>query len=163
MLESIENLWMPDTIELSRLIEFLGSISMADISSTNLTLKCQSAERLFVIIAKSITPSFVPWGILSACSLSVRNAAIQLMSAGSTSSFRNSVIKMLWSIRSKPFEKSAKKTRLLDEHNLLPRKWLVTWIEEHLLSSGLYAQTVAGRFFHVIVAVVYCAWISPWL
>ena len=52
---------------------------------------------------------------------------------------------------------------LLDEHNLLPRKWLVTWIEEHLLSSGLYTQTVAGRFFHVIVTVVYCAWISPWL
>ena len=27
---------------------------------TNLTLKCQSAERFFVIIVKSITPSLVP-------------------------------------------------------------------------------------------------------
>ena len=33
MLWSIENLWVSDTIELSTLIEFLGSISMADVSS----------------------------------------------------------------------------------------------------------------------------------
>ena len=177
MLWSIENLWMSDTIQLSRLIEFLGSISMADVSSTNLTPKCQSAKRLFVIIVKSITPSLVPWGtpplrslqsdstapILTACFLSVRNAAIQLMSARSTSSFRNSVIKMLWSIRSKPSRGQRGRPGLLDQHNLLPRKWLVTCIEEHLLSSGLYAQTVAGRFFHAIVAVVYCRWIPPWL
>ena len=126
MLWSIENLRMSDSIELNRLIEFLSSIYMADVSSTNLTLKCQSAKRLSVIIVKSITPSLVPSGIpllrkfqsdsvapiLTACCLSVRKAAIQLMSAGSTSSFRNSVIKMLWSIRSKSFKKkSAKKTR----------------------------------------------------
>ena len=108
MLWSIENLWMSDTIELSRLIEFLGSISMADVSSRNLTLRGQSAKRLFVIIMKSITPSLTPWGrpplrnfqsdsvapVLTACCLSVRNAAIQLMSMGSTSSFHSSVIKM---------------------------------------------------------------------
>ena len=171
---------MSDTIELSKLIELLGSISMADVSSTNLTLKCQSAKRLFVVIVKSITPRLVLWGtpplrnfqsdsvapILTACCMSARNAAIQLMSAGSTSSFRNSVIKMLWSIRSKPFAFPPRQRRrpgLLDQHNLLPRKWLETWIEEHLLSSSLYAQTVPGRFFHVIVAVVYCMWIPPWL
>ena len=160
---------MSDTIELSKLIELLGSISMADVSSTNLTLKCQSAKRLFVVIVKSITPRLVLWGtpplrnfqsdsvtpILTACCMSARNAAIQLMSAGSTSSFRNSVIKSVRSQRRRP--------GLLDQHNLLPRKWLETWIEEHLLSSGLYAQTVPGRFFHVIVAVVYCMWIPPWL
>ena len=28
--------------------------------TTNVTLKCQAAKRLFVIIVKSITPSFVP-------------------------------------------------------------------------------------------------------
>ena len=127
---------------------------------------------------KSITHSLVPWGtppmrdfqydnvapFLTACCLSVRKAAIQPMSAGWTSSFCNSVVKILWLIRSKPFEKSAKKTQaLLDQHSLLPRKWLVTWIEEHLLSSGLYAQTFAGRFFHVTVAVAYCTWIPPWL
>ena len=108
MLWSIENLWMSDTIELSRLIEFLGSISMADVSSRNSTLRGQSAKRLFVIIMKSITPSLTPWGrpplrnfqsdsvaaVLTACCLSVRNAAIQLMSMGSTSSFHSSVIKM---------------------------------------------------------------------
>ena len=108
MLWSIENLWMSDTIELSRLIEFLGSISMADLSSRNSTLSGQSAKRLFVIIMKSITPSLIPWGtpplrnfqsdsvalVLTACCLSVRNAAIQMMSMGSTASFHNSVIKM---------------------------------------------------------------------
>ena len=108
MLWSIENLWMSDTIELSRLIEFLGSISMADVSSRNSTLRGQSAKRLFVIIMKSIIPSLTPWGrpplrnfqsdsvapVLTACCLSVRNAAIQLMSTGSTSSFHSSVIKM---------------------------------------------------------------------
>ena len=50
---------MSDTVELSRLIEFLGSISMTDVSSTNLTLGCQSAKGLFVISVKSITPSLV--------------------------------------------------------------------------------------------------------
>ena len=44
---------MSDTIELSKLIELLGSISMADVSSTNLTLKCQSAKRLFVVILQT--------------------------------------------------------------------------------------------------------------
>ena len=44
---------MSETAELSRLIEFLGSISMADVSFTNLTLGCQSAKRLFVIIVKA--------------------------------------------------------------------------------------------------------------
>ena len=51
---------MSDAVELSRLIEFLGSISIADLTLSNLTLRCQSAKRLFVIIVKSITPSLVP-------------------------------------------------------------------------------------------------------
>ena len=85
MFWSIEKLWMSDTVELSRLIEFLGSNSMTDVSSTNLTLGCQSAKGLFVISVKSITPSLVSWGtlplrnfqsdnadpILTACCLSV--------------------------------------------------------------------------------------------
>ena len=50
---------MSDTVELSRLIEFLGSVSMTDVSSTNLTLRGQSAKGLFVISVKSITPSLV--------------------------------------------------------------------------------------------------------
>ena len=53
MLWFTEKLWMSETAELSRLIEFLGSISMADVSFTNLTLGRQSAKRLFVIIVKA--------------------------------------------------------------------------------------------------------------
>ena len=47
----------------SRLMEFLGNISTADVSSTNLVRKCQSTNRLFVITAKRTTPNLVPWGI----------------------------------------------------------------------------------------------------
>ncbi len=46
-----------------RLMEFLGSISKAEVSSTNLILNGQSAISPFVITANRMTPNFVPCGI----------------------------------------------------------------------------------------------------
>ncbi len=72
-----------------------------------------------------MTPNFVPCGIppltvldsdvvsptFTACCRLVKNAAIHQMSTGETLNFSNSRSKMLWSIKSKPLEKSAKKIR----------------------------------------------------
>jgi hypothetical protein len=44
-------------------MEYLSKISKAEVSSTNLILKDQSAISPFVITANKITPSFVPCGI----------------------------------------------------------------------------------------------------
>ncbi len=44
-------------------MEFLGSISKAEVSSTNLILNGQSAISPFVITANRMTPNFVPCGI----------------------------------------------------------------------------------------------------
>ena len=44
-------------------MEFLGSISKAEVSSTNLILNGQSAISPFVITANRVTPNFVPCGI----------------------------------------------------------------------------------------------------
>ena len=177
MLWSIENLWMSDTNKLSRLIEFQGSISMADVSSTNLTLKCQSAKRLFVIIVKSITPSLVPWGtpLSRNSNLIVLHLFLQpaVCLLGTPQSnwwardqplvFATQSLRCYGQLDQSLSRSQRRRPRLLDQHNLLPRKWLVTWIEGHLLSSGLYTQPVAGRFFHLIVAVVYCTRTPPWI
>ena len=47
----------------SKLIEFLGIISKADVSSTNLMRKFQPSNRSLVIMLKRITPNLVPCGI----------------------------------------------------------------------------------------------------
>ena len=115
---SIENLWISLTATFSKLIPFLGRISNAVVSSTNLILKCQSRKRLLVITANKITPSFVPCGIpllgdfqsdrefpiLTACDLPVRKALIQLIKTVLISKDINSLRRIEWSIRSKPFE-----------------------------------------------------------
>ena len=89
-------------------MEFLGSTSTADVSSTNFIVrKCQSTNRLFVITAKRTTPTLVPWGIpplkvfpldkvpptLTACLRSTKKIQPRMIS--DTSRFFNSVIKML--------------------------------------------------------------------
>ena len=91
-------------------MEFLGNISTADVSFTNLVRKCQSTNRLFVITAKWTTPNLVPWGIpplkvfhldkvpptLTACLRSTKKAEIQpRMISDTQSRFLSSVIKML--------------------------------------------------------------------
>ena len=106
------------TATFSKLITFLGRISNAVVSSTNLILKCQSRKRLLVITANKITTSFVPCGIpplgyfqsdrefsiLTACDLPVRRTLIQLIKTVSISKNANSLRRIEWSIRSKPFE-----------------------------------------------------------
>ena len=98
-----------DTAILRRLMEFLGNISTADASSTNLVRKCQSTNRLFVITAKRTTPNLVPWGIpplkvfhldkvpqtLAACLRSTKKTEIQPRMISDTPSFLNSLNKML--------------------------------------------------------------------
>ena len=51
------------TATFSKLIPFLGRISNAVLSSTNLFFKCHLHKRLLVITANKMTPSFVPCGI----------------------------------------------------------------------------------------------------
>ena len=144
---------------------------------TNLTLKCQSAKRFFVIIVKSITPSLVSWGtpLLRNSNLIVLHLFLQpaVCLLGTLQYkwgawdqplvFATQSLRCYGQLDQSLSRSQQRRPALLDQHNLLPHKWLVTWIEEHLLSSGLYMQTYAGRFFHVIMAVVYCMWIPPWL
>ena len=125
MLWAMVKSWASNTAVFRRLIEFRGIISKADVSSKNLIRSRQSDSSLFVITVKRIILSLVPWGIpplsvcqsdrvppiLTACCRLVKNAAIQLRSAGWTSSLLSSCIKMVWSMRLNPFEKSAKKIR----------------------------------------------------
>ena len=127
---------------------------MADVSSTNLIRSCQSANCLLVITVKRITPNLVPFGtppyrnfqsddvasILKTCCLSVRNGAIQLRSAESTSCFRSSIIKMLWSIKLKPLQKPIKKSRFQNHRNLSLRSWLETWKRASVAECPLRAK-----------------------
>ena len=104
--------WASNTAVFRKRIEFRGIISKADVSSTNLIRSHQSDSSLFVITVKRIIPSLVPWGkpplsvyqsdgvppIVTACCRLVKNAAIQLRSAGWTSqasSLFSSCIKMV--------------------------------------------------------------------
>ena len=56
------NCWISREAEFSRLIEFLGMISIAEVSPTNLMCNFQSDNSLSVITEKRITLSFVPRG-----------------------------------------------------------------------------------------------------
>ena len=90
MLWDIAKLLISEAKTLSRLIEFLGIISKAVVSSTDLMRRCQWHRNLSVITAKTITTSFAPWStppfrvcqsdrvpsILTACYQLVRKAAI---------------------------------------------------------------------------------------
>ena len=103
---------------------FLGMISNAVVSSTNLMRNFQKRGRLLVMIVNRITPYLVPRGIpplgdfqsdivpsiLTACVLLVRNALVQLINTGCTLRYRSSLIRISWSIISKLLEKSAKKS-----------------------------------------------------
>ena len=106
MLWDIAKLLISEAKTLSRLIEFLGIISKAVVSSTNLMRRCQWHRNLFVITAKTITPSFAPWStppfrvcqsdrvppILTACYRLVRKAAIHFRRTGWTSTLASSCI-----------------------------------------------------------------------
>ena len=106
MLWDIVKLWIYEGTTLSKLIELLGIISKAVVSSTNLMRRCQSHRHLFVITAKTITPSFVPMGtppfrvrqsdrvppILTTCYRLVGKAAIHFRRTELTSSLASSCI-----------------------------------------------------------------------
>ena len=106
MLWDIAKLLISEAKTLSKLIEFLGIISKAVVSSTNLMRRCQWHRNLFVITAKTITPSFAPWStppfrvcqsdrvppILTACYRLVRKAAIHFRRTGWISSLASSCI-----------------------------------------------------------------------
>ena len=106
MLWDIAKLLISEAKTLSKLIEFLGMISKAVVSSTNLMRRCQWYRNLFVITAKTITPSFAPWStppfrvcqsdrvalILTACYRLVRKAAIHLRRTGWISCLSSSCI-----------------------------------------------------------------------
>ena len=145
MLWSIEKLWMSDTVKLSILIEFLGSLE--DVSSTNLNLRCQSAKRLFVIIVKSITPivkfpeAHLPWGISNLIMLHLFLQLAVCLLKTQQSNWWAQDQPLVFATRSlrcydqldQSLSKSwRRRSGLLDHHSLLPRKWLVTWIKEYL-------------------------------
>ena len=124
MLRDMAKLWISEAVNdiektLRKLIEFLGIISKAVVSATNLIRRCQSDRSLFVMTVKKITPSFVPWGtpsfrvrpLLTTCRLLDRKVAIHFKNTGWTSSLASSRIKIAWSIRSNPFVKSGKNSR----------------------------------------------------
>ena len=106
MLWDIAKLLISEAKTLSKLIEFLEIISKAVVSSTNLMRRCQWHRNLFVITAKTITPSFAPWStpafrvcqsdrvppILTACYRLVRKAAIHFRRTGWISSLASSCI-----------------------------------------------------------------------
>ena len=108
MLWDIAKLLISEAKTLSKLVEFLGIISKAVVSSTNLMRRCQSHRNLFVVTgtAKTITPSFGPWSTppfrvcqsdrvpptLTACYRLVRKAAIHFRRTGWISSLASSCI-----------------------------------------------------------------------
>jgi hypothetical protein len=115
---------MPLTVRSKILIEFLSTISAADVSSTYFILRFQSFKSLLIIIMNRVTPNLVPCGTpplqylqldnvsptCTACVLLVRNDLIQHVKVWSTFKQFNSSRRMLWSIISKPLLKSARKT-----------------------------------------------------
>ena len=70
MLWSIEKLWMSGKAKLRRLTEFLGSISMEDESSTNLTLRFMPYLNLHLLLfplapySPGLLPTVLPLGTL---------------------------------------------------------------------------------------------------
>ena len=107
--------------KLSKLIEFLGMVS-----STNLMRRCKSLRNLFVITAKTITPSFVPIGYSSFQSSPIRQSSSDsncLLPVGQEGPARSisggqdgllvwpALASVMWSIRSNPFVKSVNNSR----------------------------------------------------
>jgi hypothetical protein len=113
MLCSLANSCISESAKLRRLIEFLGIISRAEVSSTNFVRRRQLASKLFVMTIKSTSPSLVPCGIplfrvchwertlaiITACLLN-KNAEIQDSKAGWTCSLSSSCIKIEQDARS---------------------------------------------------------------
>ena len=96
------------------------------VSSTNLMRRCQSHRNLFVITAKTITPSFVPIGYSSFQSSPIRQSSSDsncLLPVGQEGPARSisggqdgllvwpALASVMWSIRSNPFVKSVKNSR----------------------------------------------------
>ena len=109
--------------------EYLGTISRAEVSSTNLILPGQSLSRELMRTANNNGPNFVPWGrppfvffqddeefpTLTHRSRFERKALIQRIMAGSTPRLTSSLTITLWSTKSKPFLKSAKNNLAVQE------------------------------------------------
>ena len=96
------------------------------VSSTNLMCRCQSHRNLFVITAKTITPSFVPIGYSSFQSSPIRQSSSDsncLLPVGQEGPARSisggqdgllvcpALASVMWSIRSNPFVNSVKNSR----------------------------------------------------
>ena len=110
----------------NKLMELCGNIWETVVSSY-LVLRCQFLSRSLIIMAKSVVPSLVPCGTppwvwvqgdrelptLTAWVRFVRKAFIQIYKVVSISKELSCWRRMLWSIMSKRFEKSAKNIRAL--------------------------------------------------
>ena len=115
------------TAKSNKLMELPGNISETVVSSTYLVLRCQFLSRSLIIMAKSVVPSLVPCGTppwvlvqgdrklptLTTWVRFVRKAFIQIYTVVSISKELRCWRRMLWSIMSKPFGKSAKNIRAL--------------------------------------------------
>ena len=129
--------------------EHLGITSATDKSSINLILNSQLSTKGLTSIANSNGPSFVPRGIppltflysdvtlfiLTHCMRLVRKDFTHLTKAGWISKRAISELKTLWSTRSNPFLKSAKKARteqypLSNASKMLWRKYTKAWVVE---------------------------------
>ena len=123
MLLQAANLWVSSTMNFIKDGEFLGMISRAVKSSTNLARGPHVDRRSFTITANRIGPSLVPCGIpphrtlmvelafpiLVNCDLPWRNDVIHLARQLWMLYSHSFFMSIRWSIRSNPLRKSAKK------------------------------------------------------
>ena len=127
MLLQWEKHWISSTIQFKYDGEFLGMISRIVRSSTYFARLDHVFTRSLTITENSTGPNLVPWGIppfrerileksepmRTDCERPSRKAAIHLTRQGCRLKECNLLKRMVWSIRSNPFLKSAKKSLAL--------------------------------------------------